>query len=62
MDRNELAKTLKILKNDMGPQKGFSLRRTLKALHDFQEEQVIYEYYRQLTEGTKNDHGREKIP
>ena len=45
MDRKELINTLNILKNDKSKQKGFSLRRTLKTLHDYKRNQPVIDFW-----------------
>lgn len=50
MDRKELAKTLHIFKNDKSNQKGFSLRRTIKVLHDYKQNEPVIEFWKQLIE------------
>lgn len=51
MDRNELAEILNILKIQPDSNKGFSLRRTLKNLHDYEQNKPIIDYYKQLING-----------
>jgi hypothetical protein len=45
MDRKELINTLNILKNDKSKQKGFSLRRTLKTLHDYKRNRPVIDFW-----------------
>jgi hypothetical protein len=45
MNRTELINTIEILRNDKSEQKGFSIRRTLKALHEAEELKPILEFW-----------------
>lgn len=52
MDRNELIKTIEILKTQPKDEKGFSFRRTIKTLQDAKKLQIIEEYRNQLINAT----------
>jgi hypothetical protein len=54
MDRTEFIKTLTILRTQPKSLKGFSLRRTIKTLHDYEQKKPILNYYKELIAG-RND-------
>lgn len=54
MEREELAKTIKILKSDNNQTKGFSLRRTIKKLHQFDENKETYQFKEELLNNILN--------
>ena len=55
MKRTEFINTLEILKNDKEPQKGFSIRRTLKTLQQAKKMELVYEYIKNLKKGEEED-------
>lgn len=55
MKRTEFINTLEILKNDKEPQKGFSVRRTLKTLQQAKKMELVYEYIKNLKKGEEED-------
>lgn len=57
MDRNEIAKTLNVLKTQPKSLKGFSLRRTLKTLKNYEQNKIIIDYWKQITERKDKDDG-----
>lgn len=48
MNKQELVTTLKILKSDTEPQKGFSFRRTLSALQEGEKSKKNEDFRNQL--------------
>ena len=57
MDRTELAKTIEILKIQPTDSKGFSFRRTLQTLKNYEQNKIIIDYWKQITERKDKDDG-----
>lgn len=54
MDRNELIKTIEILRTQPKDEKGFSFRRTIKTLQQAEKMRAVYDYQKQLIEAGVN--------
>lgn len=54
MEREEIAKTIEILKMDKNQTKGFSLRRTIKKLQQFIENKGTYQFKEELLNNILN--------